>query len=362
MFLWRILDHPEEFLHEIQRTAAGITISILYGEEEGAMRDSIIAAAEEATESLVEAGNLGDHAVDILPILKHVPEWILPGGGFKRKARELRTICHRMLDLPFEHVKQQMKDGIAKPCVTAHMLEQLQAGDPALDEYLIKTTAGVIWVGGADTQLASLYSFMLAMALNPNVQKAAQQEIDHAIGEDRLPAFSDRHALPYMECIIQEIHRWNPVVPLGVPHTVMQDDNYKSHKIPAGTIIMPNIWGILHDAEVYANPYEFRPERYLGQDEKSKPAADPRTWSFGFGRRHCPGRHFADITLWFMFTSILAAFDIGEPFDDTGKRISYHAPPGPYTSGLVSRPKPFKCSITPRPGRTELIRRQVQAP
>ena len=53
------------------------------------------------------------------------------------------------------------------------------------------------------------------MALYPEVQKKAQMEIDAVIGNNRLPDFSDRDALPYTNAIVKEAMRWQPVTPLG---------------------------------------------------------------------------------------------------------------------------------------------------
>ena len=53
------------------------------------------------------------------------------------------------------------------------------------------------------------------MTLYPEVQKKAKAEIDAVIGNDRLPSFSDRGNLPYVEALVQEVFRWNPVAPLG---------------------------------------------------------------------------------------------------------------------------------------------------
>jgi len=54
------------------------------------------------------------------------------------------------------------------------------------------------------------------MALYPEVQKKAQLEINAVIGNDRLPDFRDRDALPYTNAIVKEAMRWQPVTPLGI--------------------------------------------------------------------------------------------------------------------------------------------------
>ena len=53
------------------------------------------------------------------------------------------------------------------------------------------------------------------MALNPDVQARAQEEIDRIVGKDRLPKVSDRVNLKYVDCVMREVMRLNPVAPLG---------------------------------------------------------------------------------------------------------------------------------------------------
>ena len=53
------------------------------------------------------------------------------------------------------------------------------------------------------------------MVLYPDVQKEARNELDQVLGPHRLPDFSDQPSLPYIEAIVRETLRWNPVVPLG---------------------------------------------------------------------------------------------------------------------------------------------------
>ena len=58
-------------------------------------------------------------------------------------------------------------------------------------------------------------AMFLVIAFFPEVQKKAQAEIDAIVGSDRLPTLSDRQSLPYMEALLKEVYRWNPVACLG---------------------------------------------------------------------------------------------------------------------------------------------------
>ena len=67
----------------------------------------------------------------------------------------------------------------------------------------------------------------VAMLHYPHVIKKAQAEIDRVIGQDRLPEFSDKEHLPYIQAVANETLRWRPVAVLGgTPHAVIEDDEY----------------------------------------------------------------------------------------------------------------------------------------
>ena len=63
--------------------------------------------------------------------------------------------------------------------------------------------------------VSSMYSFFLALVLFPEAQRRAQAELDVVIGRERLPTFSDRPRLPYIEALCKELMRWQMVTPIG---------------------------------------------------------------------------------------------------------------------------------------------------
>jgi cytochrome P450 len=80
------------------------------------------------------------------------------------------------------------------------------------------------------------------MAQYPEIQVKAQNEIDLVVGSDRLPAFSDRDQLPYVNAVINETLRYSPNGPIGLPHTCRTDDIYNGYFIPKGSHVFANIW------------------------------------------------------------------------------------------------------------------------
>lgn len=49
------------------------------------------------------------------------------------------------------------------------------------------------------------------MVLYPEAMRKAQAEIDAVVGRSRLPNFSDRKDLPYVQAIIREVFRWRNI-------------------------------------------------------------------------------------------------------------------------------------------------------
>lgn len=84
---------------------------------------------------------------------------------------------------------------------------------------------------------------------------------------------------------------------------LIQDDNYEGYHIPKGTIVFANAWSIHREQEEYSAGDDFLPERFLksnfGSEANEEEANDHRraTYSFGAGRRVCPGQQLAENSL-----------------------------------------------------------------
>jgi fumagillin biosynthesis cytochrome P450 monooxygenase len=312
--------------------------------------DPLIAMVEQVTGNFSVAFLPFSWMVDIIPSIRHLPEW-LPGMSFKSTARAFRKLNQAVCNVPYEFVLRNMADGHAFPSFVA--AATAEDGIPSDRKHLsdkdehIKGSAASIYAAGSDTLVSSLSAFFLAMIIHPDVKHKAQAEIDSVIGSDRLPNLSDADRLPYVNALVQELHRWNSAVPMGLPHRADEDMELAGYLIPKGAILLNAIWWFSHDPDTYPNPDSYEPERFL--EPRHEP--DPRVYNFGFGRRRCPGQFIADALLFLHIARVLAIFDIRGSPDQTLPRLD----PSP---GVLSHPKPFKHSITPRSERhKELLRR-----
>ncbi|CCM05895.1 uncharacterized protein FIBRA_08133 [Fibroporia radiculosa] len=358
-----LIAKPEQYSSHFKRFIGAILMQIAYGHVVTSDNDKYITVADETLLKIVRFGSPGTTMADFWPACKcihpsksdintefisvaYLPAWV-PGAGFKRHVTEVRTLVRKMIDRPYEMVHEALASGTALPSFTASLIKRLSNKGSLTTEDAndIKEVAAIVYGAGTDTTNAILASFLLAMVMYPEVLKKARYEIDSCIGQDRLPGFGDRGSLPYLECVLLELYRWRPALPLAIPHMTSSSEVYSGYDIQAETLIIPNAWAMSRDPKLFPDPEAFYPERFEGVDPNDLGERDSRKFAFGFGRRVCPGRDLADGTIWLTMANMMVTLDITRIIDAAGEEV---VPSGARTSGFVEHPVEFSCSIKPR--------------
>ncbi|CCM06194.1 uncharacterized protein FIBRA_08437 [Fibroporia radiculosa] len=340
-FVQRFLKNPTSLQSELSLGMAAVILEANFGYVVKSEEDPFYKWALVTMEDFNQASRPGAFLVDFIPQLQYLPEW-MPGTGFLQLAKTYRKNMEVATWEPFLWAKDNILKGTARmPSLCATTLLKEEPVSEA-DEASLVLTAAALFGGSLDTSTSSLLSFFLAMLHYPEVQAKGRAEIDAVIGSGRLPSVSDRASLPYVRSIITEIYRWAPAAPIGIPHALDQDDVYNGIHVPKGSLIIANIWHMLHDPEAYPEPKAFRPERFRGSDAEMQKVTDV---AFGFGRRACPGMQMAQGTLFAFAATILATCEIVPMLDAYGKPV---VPDIAYTSGVISFPQDVKCMLRPR--------------
>ncbi|SPO06049.1 related to O-methylsterigmatocystin oxidoreductase [Cephalotrichum gorgonifer] len=353
--LWRALDEPDKWLEHLKTTAGATILKMVYGYTvEPIKQDAFIALTDQMMTEFSRATSPMTWAVDVLPILRYLPE-NFPGATFKNTARKWRHTVESVAHIPYRFVERQMAAHTHRDSYVSRLIQQSKndgTGDVGReDEQAIMWSAMSLYGAAADTTIITLTAFTAAMVMFPHVQKKAQEEIDRVIGSDRLPTCQDRERLPYVNAVVKEAMRWWPIAPMGFPHTATEDIEYDGLHIPKGAMILPAVWWFLHDPEIYADPDLFDPERFLSPRDEP----DPATEGFGYGRRLCPGRFFAETSLYLNIAKSLATFNFIKAVGEDGEDIELDVKMKP---GILAYVTDFQFKITPRsPAQVDLIRR-----
>ncbi|CAK5283294.1 unnamed protein product [Mycena citricolor] len=327
---------------DIRRTTMAIGLRLGFGHKVNHSRptdlsDTLFDMAEQSSNNFFRITTPGASFVDLFPFLRYWPSW-LPGGGFHHAAKRINAVLQQTRYEGLAAVRERMATGVSEPCFATAVLET------DADEYWARVVPLTLVHGASDTTASQLSAFFLAMALHPDIQRNAQQEIDRVIGRDRLPTVKDRPELPHVDALSREVLRWFVTTPTALPHRANESFIYESSSgpvlIPKDSMIIANVWKMNRDPRRYRNPEQFDPSRFLGTEGRA-PEEDPGKTVFGFGRRACPG----ETTLFLLYSALLSVFDIGKALDERGEEIDIAVG---WSSMTVTHPLPFQCAVRTR--------------
>ena len=182
-------------------------------------------------------------------------------------------------------------------------------------------------VAATDTTSATSVWAMTALIKNPRVMRKVQEEIRNLGGKKDFLDENDIHNFPYLKAVIKETLRMHLPTPLLVPRESREKCIISGYNIPANTIVYVNAWAIQRDPNVWKNPEEFYPERFLecstnflGQDFELIP--------FGAGRRICPGMSMGVASVELILANLLYSFDWKLPHGLVKEDIDTETLPG----------------------------------
>ncbi|KAH8813423.1 cytochrome P450 [Flagelloscypha sp. PMI_526] len=339
-----LLEHPDDYDGHIRRSSASFVFRAIYGTPALKPNDPDIRRVQAIAERAGKAAGPNQHLVEYFPWMEYLPDILAP---WRVWAKDWFQKDSELLERMFRDVQAKMSKGEQRPCVASKLIEESSSTVDIKEQAWLLAT---LFAAGSDSTATIMSWFLLSMVVHPEVQKAAQAQLDQAVGRDRLPNFSDIDTLPLIHAIIIEVMRWRPSGAFAIPHRSTEDDLYKGFFIPKGTMCIPNVWTMNHDPAVYGSDADnFHPARHLDASTGRLLPPTPLTQdeshvTFGFGRRICVARHVAKQGLFINVASILWAFNL-EAEDVSSLK---YGPEDCVDEGLSIRPLPFKCKITPR--------------
>lgn len=338
------------FYKHIHRSLFSILMRAVYGWPTASADDEDIRYTDQSAKLLSKIQQPGYFIEDVFPPLANLPRWTQP--SYRQAARDAEWILWVKMRM-WKRLKEQFTSDAAPPCYAKQMIES-DFREQGLKEEDLAWIAGGLVDAGSATSTATFHNLVLYLAACPEAQAKAAMELDLVVGDCRAPVMDDIAHLPYVWACIKEILRLNPIPPWAIRHFTDADVVYKDMVIPKGSAVVCNTVALHYDAEKYPDPMAFQPERFLhhpkfaGEYAAMSDAQERDHFTFGAGRRVCPGTRLAESNLALMLANVLWAFDIRPPLDGEKGEASMKVSDDAFDMYPLRRAKPFKVRFIPR--------------
>jgi trans-cinnamate 4-monooxygenase len=250
---------------------------------------------------------------DFIPILRPFLR------GYLNKCKDLQS--RRLAFFNNNYVEQRRKvmstpeDRNKLRCAMDYIIEAEQNGEISKENviYIVEN----INVAAIETTLWSIEWAIAEVVNHPTVQQKIREELNKTLGDQPLTE-SNLNMLPYLQAVVKETLRLHSPIPLLVPHMNLEEAKLGGYTIPKGSKVVVNAWWLQNNPEMWRDPEEFRPERFLEEETQVDATVgggkvDFRFLPFGVGRRSCPGIILALPILGLIVGKLVKDFELVTP-------------------------------------------------
>ncbi|KAH6711218.1 phenylacetate 2-hydroxylase [Leptodontidium sp. MPI-SDFR-AT-0119] len=334
----------------IQRYALNTTLTLCYGIRMDNVYDSMLREILYVGSAISLLRSASENYQDYIPILRY---W--PNNEKNRRSKELRDRRDKYLNALLDQVREMIRKGTDKPCISAAILKDEET---KLSGVEVSSICLSLVSGGFETIPGTLTSCIgsLSTPAGQIFQEKAYADIKRHYPDIRdawRNSFQEEKS-PYLKAIITEAARFYTVSAMSLPRKTVTDVMWDGAKIPAKTMILINAQAANHDVDHFGpDAATFNPERWLTSDGTLDPAAEKASsglqhLSFGAGSRACSGQIIAVRLLYTALMRIICSYRIvaSETEPPNTDYVDYNQ----FKSALVAIPRDFKVRLVPRDG------------
>ncbi|XP_041346700.1 1,25-dihydroxyvitamin D(3) 24-hydroxylase, mitochondrial-like [Gigantopelta aegis] len=197
-----------------------------------------------------------------------------------------------------EETKTLQDEGILSSILAQNQLTEMQVVSSLTETMMaaVDTTSNtVLWI---------LYE----LARHRDIQEKLLKELNDVIPPGQQPTYEHIKQTHYLKAIVRESLRIHPAV-ISINRRLSHDTVILGYQVPAGMHVMLFGYGMSLSGEVFDNPKEFRPERWLRQNRTSS-LASFASMPFGIGARGCLGRRVAELEMYLVLSQLIRRFDV----------------------------------------------------
>ena len=185
-----------------------------------------------------------------------------------------------------------------------------EAGNPLSDRELRDELMTLLFAGHETTATAMAWA-LYWVHYHPAVKDKLLQEL--ATLEERDPVNIAR--LPYLTAVCQEALRIYPVAMLTFPRVVQEPVELMGYHLEPGAVVMGCIYLVHHQEDLYPNPKQFQPERFL-----ERKFTGYEFLPFGGGARRCIGEALAQYEMKLVLATVLTQYELTLADTETPQR------------------------------------------
>ncbi|XP_051860950.1 probable cytochrome P450 49a1 isoform X2 [Drosophila albomicans] len=331
---------PDNFLHELYKWALESVGRVSLDTRLGCLKPEGSAEAQQ----IIEAINTFFWAVPELEL--RMPLWrVYPTKAYRSFIRALdqfSAICMKNISKTMDKADADQAQDVHKNEADISIVERIvrKTGNRKLAAIL----ALDLFLVGVDTTSVAASSTIYQLAKNPEKQQRLFEELKQAFPTS--DAQINQHVLeqmPYMRACVKETLRMRPVV-IANGRSLQSDAVINGYHVPKGThVIFPHLV-VSNDPTYFPEPKRFIPERWLKQSAvEGCPHAGQKihpfvSLPFGYGRRMCVGRRFAEIELHTLLAKIFRKYKVSYDSEEFVYRVnSTYIPKSPLNFKLTPR-------------------------
>nr|XP_039258456.1 cytochrome P450 2U1-like [Styela clava] len=240
-------------------------------------------------------------ALSLAPMLRFIP----PFKGVAKITKEDSDSMLGYLREIVEKHESNFEENDIHDFIDAFLveIEKSNKNDKTFNKQMLIQYIRDLLDAGSETTSTTLGWALLCFGNYPECQERISDEVMKTLGEDGLPSMKHQDEMPYTCAFIHELMRHRTLAPLSVYHKTNEEATLDGYTIPKNTTVAPNLWAVHFDPKHFANPEEFRPERFLDRDGKF--IKSNYVIPFSIGPRSCIGKQLAKMEIFIFLTAIV---------------------------------------------------------
>ncbi|KAK9877540.1 hypothetical protein WA026_018647 [Henosepilachna vigintioctopunctata] len=304
---------PGNFLSEIYKWALESVARVSLDTRLGCLEPNLPKDSE--SQKIIDAINT--FFWNVAEVELKMPVWrVYHNNSFKKyigALEDFRILCSKYIRKTMDNMNQKDFQNVKQENISIVEKILLKTGNPKLAAVL----ALDLLLVGVDTTSIAAASTIYQLSQNPDKQEKLFKELKGILpNPDSKFNSQTQENVPYLKACIKETLRMYPVI-IGNGRSLQSDTIIGGYHIPKGThVIFPHLV-VSNSEEYFSQPEKFLPDRWLKNEDETSDCPFKRekthpfvTLPFGYGRRSCLGRRFAETELQIFLSKLFRKYKV----------------------------------------------------